>query len=709
MGQPRISSSRTRRPRHVCTLLTEDHLGPAVTEVLEVDRHLGCRPAVAPGGEDASSERQHEVVRQRRPPEDAGDDELGVLADRAHHVRARCRRAAVGLELDRADREPCWPNQAAKPSCGSASKNASKRGLRRCDDLDAVHRSSSTASSSCVRHSSSLPSLRRGRNRAGRTGVATAPADARSSRWRRPCRPGPSRHSRMRPRFSVATRFASLEDADVLQHARQRDAVGLGELGDRGGPSGQALEDVAARRVGQCRERAIERLRLNHTVKYHSNRLAASVNPRQPSEVRFRLVSESHHPKIQSVSEEARVTPIELFFDLVFVFSLTQVTALMAARTSRRGPRCGACWCWRCCGGAGWATRGWATSCAPTRASGASRCSARWRRRSCWRCPCPRRSTTWRRPQRAGRVRPCVPGRAAPAPRDLPAGLGRGPRPPPPGLAVLAVGARQHRAAPPRLAAGGGRRRRSPGSGVVVVDYVGTILAGASGWRLNSAAHFAERHGLIIIVALGESIVAIGVGVVGGPDLLADHRRLGARADGGAAACGGRTSTSWRSSPSACSAGQGEERRARLARDAYSYLHLPMIAGIILMALGPEEGHRPTSATCRPGPRDPLDVLAAVRDVRWRRALPPRGRRVPVPELAPHQRAAAWSVATLLLALVPVATIDPGPRRARGPHGRHGGADRPGGGPVLGIPRARPPRGRPRDRQRAGRRTGRVC
>ena len=44
-------------------------------------------------------------------------------------------------------------------------------------------------------------------------------------------------------------------------------------------------------------------------------------------------------------------------------------------------------------------------------------------------------------------------------------------------------------------------------------DYLGTMLAGARGWRLRSAKHFAERHGLIIIVALGESIVAIGVGV----------------------------------------------------------------------------------------------------------------------------------------------------------------------------------------------------
>ena len=43
------------------------------------------------------------------------------------------------------------------------------------------------------------------------------------------------------------------------------------------------------------------------------------------------------HPRIQSVSEEARVTPIELFFDLVFVFSLTQVTALMADDLSIRG------------------------------------------------------------------------------------------------------------------------------------------------------------------------------------------------------------------------------------------------------------------------------------------------------------------------------------------------------------------------------------
>src|SRR5918998_457289 len=43
-------------------------------------------------------------------------------------------------------------------------------------------------------------------------------------------------------------------------------------------------------------------------------------------------------------------------------------------------------------------------------------------------------------------------------------------------------------------------------------DYLGTLASGSK-WRMGSAPHFAERYGLIIIVALGESIVAIGVGV----------------------------------------------------------------------------------------------------------------------------------------------------------------------------------------------------
>ena len=65
-------------------------------------------------------------------------------------------------------------------------------------------------------------------------------------------------------------------------------------------------------------------------------------------------------------------TPLELFFDLVFVFALTQVTALMADDLTGHGCGPRRCWCSPCCGGAGSATRGSATWCAPTRASPAS-------------------------------------------------------------------------------------------------------------------------------------------------------------------------------------------------------------------------------------------------------------------------------------------------------------------------------------------------
>ena len=44
----------------------------------------------------------------------------------------------------------------------------------------------------------------------------------------------------------------------------------------------------------------------------------------------------TEHPLIRAVSEEARVTPIELFFDLVFVFSLTQVVALLHGHVDAR-------------------------------------------------------------------------------------------------------------------------------------------------------------------------------------------------------------------------------------------------------------------------------------------------------------------------------------------------------------------------------------
>ena len=50
----------------------------------------------------------------------------------------------------------------------------------------------------------------------------------------------------------------------------------------------------------------------------------------------------------------------------------------------------------------------------------------------------------------------------------------------------------------------------------LTIDYLSALLGRGRGWRL-SRAHFVERHGLIIIIALGESIVATGVGAAGLP------------------------------------------------------------------------------------------------------------------------------------------------------------------------------------------------
>ncbi len=118
----------------------------------------------------------------------------------------------------------------------------------------------------------------------------------------------------------------------------------------------------------------------------------------------------------------------------------------------------------------------------------------------------------------------------------------------------------------------------------LVGDYLGTLMAGTN-WRLNSAAHFAERHGLIIIVALGESIVSIGIGVA---DLPVSWEIIVASGLGLAI-----TGAMWwayfditsRITERALTTAQGT-RQIMLARNGYSYLHLPMIIGIIMMALG---------------------------------------------------------------------------------------------------------------------------
>jgi low temperature requirement protein LtrA len=133
------------------------------------------------------------------------------------------------------------------------------------------------------------------------------------------------------------------------------------------------------------------------------------------------------------------------------------------------------------------------------------------------------------------------------------------------------------------------------------LDMAGPFFFGAEGWKLVPG-HFAERHGLIIIIALGESIVAIGVGAEA-------HLTAGIAA---AAVLGVAIAAAlwWIyfdivALVSARRLGRTAEGRERneLARDSYSYLHFPMVAGIVLSALGLKKTLGQVS--------DPLDTVLA--------------------------------------------------------------------------------------------------
>jgi low temperature requirement protein LtrA len=136
----------------------------------------------------------------------------------------------------------------------------------------------------------------------------------------------------------------------------------------------------------------------------------------------------------------------------------------------------------------------------------------------------------------------------------------------------------------------------------LAIAYGVAQVRGVSGFQVH-AGHFAERHGLIVIIALGESIVAVGVGASGvglGPAVLVAVVLGIALA---AALWWAYFDLARLSAERRLTAARGEER-ARQARDSYSYLHLPMVAGIIFAALGIEQTLAHTG--------DPLGTIPAV-------------------------------------------------------------------------------------------------
>jgi low temperature requirement protein LtrA len=293
------------------------------------------------------------------------------------------------------------------------------------------------------------------------------------------------------------------------------------------------------------------------------------------------------HParvRVERVREASSATTLELFFDLVFVFALTQITALMAHDVSARGLLQGVLliavvwWCWV---GYSWlsnvvkADEGWA------------------------------RVTMLIAMASMFLLALAIPESFV----DLPGGLS--------GPTVFALGylvlrlahlvlfwiisgddAGLHRQVArfaPTMAGGtvflllaantAGDAQLLLWGAAVVADYGGTLVIGARGWRLNSAGHFAERHGLIILIALGESIVAIGVGVtalpISWPIIVAATLGLSVSAS----LWWVYFDTSALLGEHALAKARGEHR-VSMARTAFTYLHLPMLGGVVLLALG---------------------------------------------------------------------------------------------------------------------------
>ena len=141
-------------------------------------------------------------------------------------------------------------------------------------------------------------------------------------------------------------------------------------------------------------------------------------------------------------------------------------------------------------------------------------------------------------------------------------------------LALLLVGALV--ATGPRLAVWGA---------AVLIDYVGVYVEGSRGWRVAAPSHFAERHSLVVIIAIGESVVSVAVAV--------SHAAIDWALLTGALLGIALAITLWRTYFNAIAVAvehrlretTGDDR-TRMARDTFTYLHLPAVVGIVMLAVG---------------------------------------------------------------------------------------------------------------------------
>jgi low temperature requirement protein LtrA len=290
--------------------------------------------------------------------------------------------------------------------------------------------------------------------------------------------------------------------------------------------------------------------------------------------------SESRTPRFGAVRrEEERVTPLELFFDLVFVLAITQCTALMASTPTWQGLAqgllvLGVLW-WS------WVGYAWLTSVLDPE-EGAVRLVMFLAMAAflvCALCvPEAFGSEALLFALAYGVVRVAhillfvLASREDPELRRATLGLAVSTAI---GVGLLLI-----------ASATDGALQGGLWALALLLDMGGPLVIDPAGWRLVPG-HFAERHGLIVIIALGESIVAIGSGVGAGAHIgvaivLAAVLGIVVAA-----------SLWWLyfdvvapiSTRRLIAAEEGSERN-RMARDSFSYLHFPMVAGIVLVALG---------------------------------------------------------------------------------------------------------------------------
>ena len=124
--------------------------------------------------------------------------------------------------------------------------------------------------------------------------------------------------------------------------------------------------------------------------------------------------------------------------------------------------------------------------------------------------------------------------------------------------------------------------------GAILLDMLAGFIGGrAEGWRLQSK-HFGERHSLIVIIAMGESLIVAATAVGG------QERSLDLMLAGGLAVI--VTCLLWWSYFSWISdyleekfSEESGSNQAKTGRDAYSFMHFLIICGIVGIAIGFEK------------------------------------------------------------------------------------------------------------------------